>query len=126
MSDELKAIEERLKKITPWPWFYDSYCKVYSRPLVQQYNEIEKTIPEDAPISAYEILPEVLVCEVPRVAGDTGTKQGRIDADVIAHAPADIAFLLAEVKRLREKLDFYADLPADAALSAPGENGREG
>jgi len=104
MSDELKAIEERLESIRAYPWTITP----------------EEFIDGDR---VYIDGPDSLIAEV--VITDD-TDQDYANGVFIAHAPADIAHLLAEVKRLREKLDFYADLPADAALSAPGENGREG
>lgn len=81
MDDKrLAEIEQRLNAATPAPWVYDF-------PLVGKYNES----------GFYDAL-----CEIDDSA--VGEIVGRANCYLIAYAPADIAALIAEVKRLRAAL----------------------
>jgi hypothetical protein len=101
-----------VKKSTIGRWFV-GYSAVHSWPLFDEYNRLEREIPTDTPDddARWRALPETVVCSVPRIAGDTPTKQGAHDADFIVAArvavPAlldDVEQLIHENERLRDKL----------------------
>jgi hypothetical protein len=74
-----REIAERLKRITPGTWLYNSYNLVATIDYQDDNDE---------------------VCWVPVSAGDTATKQGGYNAEFIANAPDDIRYLLAELTRV--------------------------
>ena len=85
----LAAIRERLNAATPGPWEFDSYCRVLAPPAhlddAEHYGNI--------------------VAWVPAWHGDTACKPHDDNAELIANAPADLAWLLAEVERLTRQRD---------------------
>ena len=95
-----QEIRERVAKATKGPWF-DAYCGIFSKPLVDEYNRLESALPEDASDSAYDELPSTFVAHLPAAYGDTPSPQGAADGAFISHAREDIPFLLEEVDRLR-------------------------
>lgn len=87
-------IRARLEAATPGPWNYDprvGCVAVYS-------GEKRNCLATDEPFIYYK--PGVRVRD-----GWETDPQHRSDAALIAHAPTDLADLLAEVERLREVLD---------------------
>lgn len=89
-DDELDAIKGRLAAITEWPWI--AFCRTGVRHRMGITN---KRLFDDGDA------PEVL--DVVELGEDTGGIKSEADAAFIAHAPDDIAHLLAEVERLREE-----------------------
>lgn len=94
---------------TPGPWFYDSYSRVQSEPLVRLAHQWHKEnfggrnldeIPEEDWKRLAKEEPRTLVARVPVQAGDTATEQGGKDAEFIAAArvgwPATMDALEAE------------------------------
>lgn len=79
-----REIAERLKRITPGTWLYNSYNLVATIDYQDDNDE---------------------VCWVPVSAGDTATKQGGYNAEFIANAPDDIRYLLAELTRVSAERD---------------------
>jgi hypothetical protein len=79
-----REIAERLKRITPGTWLYNSYNLVATIDYQDDNDE---------------------VCWVPVSAGDTATKQGGYNAEFIANAPDDIRYLLAELTRVNAERD---------------------
>lgn len=75
-DDELDAIRERLAAATPGPWTADTYAE------------------------AIYALDGAAVVSGSRWGGEASVFDHAPDADFIAHAPTDIAALLAEVERL--------------------------
>lgn len=84
-DDDLLDIEKRLKAATPGPWelFEDYHCIVTS-----------VTIPCLAECSHY---PSTVSSRL----------QAEDNAAFIAHAPEDVAALIAEVKALRHRVEAY-------------------
>ena len=79
MPDRLAEIRARLDAATPGPWFH---------------------YPGEPWVTNATDEPRIIVATVsPRMTGD--------NADLIAHAPADIAWLLAEVERLQKRVAMY-------------------
>lgn len=113
---EIETGKALLEKMTPEPWFFDSYCRVETcnKELTAKYHEWEAGIPDNIPdedlrwkaLAASE--PKLKVCEVPRRSGDTATVQGSSDAEGIVWLRNHAAGLLAaaeEVERLRAEAD---------------------
>lgn len=85
----LAALRSNLAAATPGPWEFDSYCRVLA-PMAhlddaEHYGNI--------------------VAWVPAWHGDTACKPHDDNAELIANAPADLAWLLAEVERLTRQRD---------------------
>lgn len=115
MSDDLAPIRERLGAATPGPWFWNSYSGVFAggpeinpRSYDEWWDAQEAAGATDADFEkggrlyAEDYRRDPLVAHVPAIAGDTATGRHAADADFIANAPADVAYLLAEVDRLRD------------------------
>ena len=89
MSDRIEEIRERLEKATPGPWEDDGVN------VTQANGEWVDVTP-----SRVECMSYCYGGSVERMKDD--------DRTFIANAPADVAFLLAEVERLeREKADAW-------------------
>ncbi len=95
-DDELAAIKGRLAAITEWPWI--AFCRTGDRHRIGITN---KRLFDDGDA------PEVL--DVVELGEDTGGIKSEADAAFIAHAPTDIARLLAEVERLREEKEILEE-----------------
>jgi hypothetical protein len=93
MSDRLAEIRARLDAATPGPWDYD---------------HITRNVEADS-----RWLPDKRHVVAPMV--------GHFDGTLIAHAPADIAWLLDEVERLRQfaQHDDFCDLIRCAGSEFP-------
>jgi len=111
---EAGAALEGADKATPGPWAFDSYSTVFSAPVSQERDRLEDLIPDEAMADdpVWKTLPNPKVCGVPRIAGDTSTRQGCVDAGFIAAArtgwPRDaarVAVLVDMVARSRVVLD---------------------
>ena len=91
MTDRLAEIRVRLEAATPGPWFATSCPDKHS---------------DDGPdFWLIDAVPSPnQETEVAEICHKPGGKSGH-NADFIAHAPEDIAWLLEEVKRLQEELD---------------------
>ena len=85
MSDRLAEIRARLDAATPGPWENTDDWSVVTAVVRQR----SKWLPD------YEML-----------VADVGQP---VNADLIAHAPADIAWLLAENDAFREQIEFLKD-----------------
>ena len=98
MAIDLEAIEARLEAATPGPW-------------EERGNDV--IAPDIADITGFadvEEFKEIMDCDpLPRVVvslfAAMGGENPDADAALIAHAPTDIAALIAEVRRLRGELD---------------------
>lgn len=86
MTSKLDAIAARLEAATKGPW--EPTASLYPDGTYHDHVTAEWDI-------------EVDICEVPR------TPQGSADADLIAHAPADLAALLAVVREVAALNDQY-------------------
>ncbi|MDM8330449.1 hypothetical protein QUW42_09145 [Desulfovibrio piger] len=114
MSDERKpmtqeeqdAIKGRLAAITEWPWI--AFCRTGVRHRMGITN---KRLFDDGDA------PEVL--DVVELGEGTGGIKSEANAEFIAHAPDDIARLLAEVERLKRVSRYLAE-----RLVLPGPAGR--
>jgi hypothetical protein len=131
---DLDALAALADAATEGPWFFDSYCRVSSAPKVQTYDDWSGPLLDaghtlerhgqcdacpDRPIpegrspqlgagcahADEDYARDPLVAEVPPYAGDTAHGQRAADAEFIAAAPTALPELLAEVERLRAKLD---------------------
>lgn len=80
---DLDAIEQRLDRATPGPWEAGETHHYHEGTYHERYTEVEPNI----------------------AAGLTPA-----DADLIAHAPTDLAALVAEVRALRAVADAARDL----------------
>ena len=87
--EELAEIEARLKAATPGPWRYNK-SKCY-RPGT---NGAQAVVTDQEAVFASADGPTIAL------TGNVDDPQSMADADFIAHAPTDIAALLAEVRRL--------------------------
>lgn len=90
-DEELTAIQGRLAAITEWPWI--AFCRTGVRHRMGITN---KRLLDD------DDAPEVL--DVVELGEDAGGIKSEADAVFIAHAPTDIARLLAENERLRSEV----------------------
>jgi hypothetical protein len=108
VSDRLAEIRARLDAATPGPWGWNSYNGVYSGPLIQADARLEAEHEaagapwdEDGEPSGEwrsrfaDVAPRV--CSVPPSYGDTATGRHAADAQFIAHARADIPWLLEQL-----------------------------
>lgn len=93
MSDDTRDIVERWAAATPGPW------KIEREELGVDFSDEEQAT----------AFPERIGPIFSWVPHDTDEEQNEADAQAIAHAPEDVARLLAEVERLRSALAFYAD-----------------
>jgi len=102
---ELAEWERLANEATAGPWYFNGYSAIFSGPLSNEYDRIEREIEakygDGAPTSAFAALPETQCAYVPVVGGDTGTAQGMKDAAFIAAAREALPRLVAEVRRLR-------------------------
>lgn len=117
-TDAVAAEARRLvDATTPGPWFFDSYGTVHSLPLTDEYHRVEGMIPEDAPDDdpRWDELPETVVSWVPRVAGDTATKQGAKDALFIGESRQMVPALLASREALIAALEKVVEAGDGAA-----------
>jgi ubiquinone biosynthesis protein UbiJ len=86
MPDRLAEIRARLDAATPGPWRLIKPLSTASRNVL--HNVVRDTIPNHSE--------------------EMGEYRGRwMDADLIAHAPDDIAWLLDEVERLEKRVRMY-------------------
>lgn len=81
-QERLDAIRERLADATPGPWVWLGEAELAS-----------PTIPEPEDEDDYQ-----------HITNEDGQIDSSDDADLIEHAPDDLADLLAEVERLRKEL----------------------
>ena len=88
MTPTPSEIRARMEKITSWPWYEDG-------------SEVRHDF--DPHTSNKEIADcSIQICEVGRISKELD--RGKFDRTFIAHAPADINFLLGEVERLRDEV----------------------
>lgn len=107
-ADGIAQIQERLSKITPGKWIADDFC--------EQDGECVRVGTTDESPHYYQRSATIAICcytekdEMPApgepVIGLIGANH---NADFIAHAPADIAFLLQRVVVLQEALKQTAE-----------------
>lgn len=105
-QEEQDAIKGRLAAITEWPWI--AFCRTGVRHRMGITN---KRLFDDGDA------PEVL--DVVELEEGTGGIKSEANAEFIAHAPDDIARLLAEVERLKRVSRYLAE-----RLVLPGPAGR--
>lgn len=131
MNDRLSEIEARLDAATAGEWFWNSYSAIQAGDLISGWDERAEWYPEDerpyityqktggaegcpafAPAdqewcerqaAAYEADPTV--AWVPSLSGDTSTGRHEADADLIAHAPDDLRWLLGRVRELEDQIE---------------------
>lgn len=89
-DEELDTIKGRLAAITEWPWI--AFCRTG---VSHRMGITNKRLFDDGDA------PEVL--DVVELGEGTGGIKSEANAEFIAHAPDDIARLLAEVERLRQE-----------------------
>lgn len=113
--ENLDEIEQRAAKATPGPWFWNSYSRICSAPLIQvdhdgpDYPDVPRPGPpfftdEDNAWLAQRqaaYAADSTVAHVPALYGDTATGRHAADATFIAAARVDVPRLVAEVRRLR-------------------------
>lgn len=95
-QERLDAIRERLADATPGPWVWLGEAELAS-----------PTIPEPEDEDDYQ-----------HITNEDGQIDSSDDADLIEHAPDDLADLLAEVERLRELTTVDEDMVERAALAS--------
>lgn len=124
MEDKIKEIEQRLNKATPGPWQWDvniacktahletTHSGMYfvlgfqrwgmqsAQPEFQKFKNYEGPVEERGSLGTYPIKEFA----VPRMAHhpDFDMDINHPDAQLIAHAPEDIKYLLGEIKRLND------------------------
>lgn len=91
---DLEPIKARSEAATAGPWFSDSYGEIHSRPLSDEYVNLESRL-----LGASEDEWEVAEFPETGVACITTGKQ-KEDAEFIANARSDVDALVAEVERL--------------------------
>lgn len=96
---DLDAIKARLSVITPGAWYQGTY---------------PDGDPIDGPTGEYRLGSNIL-CEGEEIARADSTH----DAALVAHAPTDIAALVAEVERLQRGTSWYAPTLVLGAPTAP-------
>ena len=90
---DLDPIRTRLEAASPRPWRWEDW----GDPPVDNERRAY-TLVSDEPVGS-DLLPASRRPSAPRAA--TSMWKNPADADLIAHAPSDIATLIAEVERLR-------------------------
>lgn len=101
MSDRLSEIEARLAAATPGPWEADVF------PVRKRSRKTGRVLayrPEDGSVGSVSVIPS---------DGMYGVMDGP-DAELIAHAPADLAALVAVVKATRDLRDRVEGSPFEA------------
>lgn len=97
---ELKEMEERAARATPGPWRW--FKQMFGWKALEAVGRVDQRTGEQL---------YVLFCRNDGVAG-----MREPDAELIASARTDVPILLAEVRRLRGVLDWYAKAgPMDMA-----------
>ncbi|MEV4991228.1 hypothetical protein [Pseudarthrobacter sp. LMD1-1-1.1] len=89
MSENLEAIRERLNESTPGPWVFDG-------DVVQDLSLAVSTGPNKSE----------------RVGIVPGEYVRENDAELIAHAPTDLAHMLAIIDRVERLADYWERTPA--------------
>ncbi len=81
------ALRALLEAAKGRPWFF-AYNRIVSQPVSREYDRIERTIPATADDNdpLWATLPEPDVCVVDTSHGDTASRQGAADADLIVAA----------------------------------------
>ncbi|MDQ5860689.1 MAG: hypothetical protein M3536_00300 [Actinomycetota bacterium] len=121
----LGEIEARLAKITPGPW---------DRPLNTRYKaSVTAEMPKGDPTSRWkgnvdhEGNPErvsIVNCPI-WSTGKFFRKQSGRDLDFIAHSPADVAYLLAELRKRDDALANVTEVLDGWAAEIPFEDAEE-
>ncbi len=91
MADRLEEIKARLAAATPGPWEESGGTEFGFR------------------IAATERESKRIVRELSIASSHGGNVRAFADAALIAHAPTDLAYLIAEVEWLRRELEWIAD-----------------
>lgn len=99
MPVDLDAIRRRLAAATTYPWCQLSRMAVLIVPAWQRDRPFGGSVDEATDRDRYA-QPVCKVCESRHRSG----VEVRANADLIAHAPEDLAALLGEVERLRAEL----------------------
>jgi len=107
-----KTLRKILNEASPGPWSGDAYSTVFSIPLLEKRSELEAAIPNDAPDSAWDILPEACVAQVDISRGDTPTPQGHKNLLLIELAPALAQEVLEQHDQINRLIDSLHDQAA--------------
>ena len=91
---DLDPIRTRLEAASPGPWRWEDWGA-----LPVDHERSAYTLASDEPVGS-DLLPG-LTKAICTAAQATSLWKNPADADLIAHAPSDIAALIAEVERLR-------------------------
>lgn len=108
MPEHLEQIRARLEAATPGPWRRDEY---YQNTVMQHVSAYAYALVKglmDGPDKAWPAVDHVAVDGATICITGNGSTS-RQNATFIAHAPADVAALLAEVARLREAVESAAE-----------------
>ena len=118
MNTRISGIKAREKAATPGPWFWNSYCDIFSKPLSDAMEASERGL-TDEQLDALDALPrtkqleiEPTVCSVPNANGDaTRGKRQVADSIFIEHAREDIPYLLAQLEAKEKTIEAVRVLP---------------
>lgn len=95
MTDRLDEIRKRLEAAPPWPWTWRGKSDSLHQPPAPPH--------ENYPFGARILQPTY------EYDAGAGIEMSESVANLIAHAPQDIAYLLAEVERLSDLLQACAE-----------------
>jgi hypothetical protein len=99
MTDRIKEIKQRLEKASPGPWKVPA-ANVHRVIAIKDGNPYLLIVehPEEHAFFGKDDLSYF------RLGSEGGGKQSAANAQFIAHAPDDIRYLLAELKKAREEI----------------------
>lgn len=104
----IDEIELRLAAATPGPWREGRHDMQSYHPITAEHYTniyVDGTMVDGA---SGNVIPRVIARAVDD-PGEPDAKNNKADAAFIANAPADLRYLLGEVKRLREALEAIRD-----------------
>jgi hypothetical protein len=114
-AKELEAIKARLAAATPGPWYDhnpdDDYCM---NAYTVTNSPVEPDVGVDERTNDHKHIIALTLLQTPRVACHEDSRWEE-NARFIAHAPTDIAALLAEVERVTTERDSYKSALGDIA-----------
>lgn len=112
---DIARLRALLAAARPLPWFWNSYSDINSKPLSDEYMRLEFELDErlkrenrESEDSDFDNFPDIHVCVVERIGGDTASGQGAHDARAIEAGMSALPALLDELEHLRRARQSYA------------------
>lgn len=97
----LEPIKARLARITPAPWYsHNPDDDMFMNAFVVTNSPVEPDMGKDERTNNHEMVVAITLLQTPRVACHADSRWEE-NAKFIAHAPEDIAALIAELEAVR-------------------------